>query len=374
MKNNNLRFEEGHPEEVILSRKLLVIDDDTTMLDIVRSILSEISGVEIVCTDQPEEAIKLLSDKSFNAVITDINMPRLNGLEVLEQTGLIDPNVQVVLMTGYLDAHYMRRAIQLGAFDFIRKPFAAAELLLTVQQALNKNRLLLQNQAYHDHLEQLVEERTGELIKAKSKLESHYLNTIRAMINAIEVTDIYTVGHSERVTILSVTLGRLMHLSIEELRNLRIGAILHDLGKIGKISTLVSKHHKLSDQEFDLIKEHPINGAKIIAPLGLPSDVHDIIIQHHEWMNGEGYPYGISGDEINRYARIVSIADSYDAMTSKRAYRANLEPRAAAMDIRDHAGSQFDPELAQLFYDRFERIFETITLSTSKSRHLFEKI
>ncbi len=374
MKNNTLRFEEGLSTNLQSFRRVLIIDDDPAMLEAVRAILGEINDVEFTSTNQPEEAMRLLAEKTFNAVVTDIQMPVLNGLEVLEQIGLIDPNIQVILMTGYLDASYMRRAIQLGAFDFIRKPFAAAELLLTVQQALNKNRLLLQNQSYRNRLELLVEQRTEELLKAKSQLESHYLNTIRAMINAIEVTDTYTVGHSERVTNLSVILGRQIQLSHDDLRNLRIGAILHDLGKIGKISTLVSKHHKLSSTEYDMIKEHPINGAKIIAPLSLANEVREVIIQHHEWINGEGYPYGISGEEISLFARIVSIADSYDAMTSRRAYRTNLTPQEAAKEIRDNAGTQFDDYLAKLFYDRFERIYETISLSSSRSGQLFEKI
>ena len=337
-------------------RNILVIDDDLDMLEVMNQVLVEIPDLELRCTDDPRTALKILQEKSFNVVITDIMMPGLTGVELLEQINMFDPEIQVILMTGYEDTTSMRRAIQLGASDFLRKPFSVAELVLTVRQALNKNRLIIENKHYRNNLEQLVEERTVELLSAKNQLKSLYLKTIQSMINAIEVTDTYTAGHSQRVTIISTCLGKLLHLSAEELDILQIGAALHDLGKIGKISTIVSKNARVSPMEYAQIKDHPIHGAKIIAPLGLPAAVHDIIIQHHEWIDGSGYPYSLRDVQISYFAKIVSVADAYDAMTSRRAYRSNLSPTEASLEIRRLAGSQFDPAISEMFYQEFEQI------------------
>ncbi len=337
-------------------RRILVIDDDHEMLKIVARILEEVPELEISCSSEPGQALNLLRERKFNVVLTDIIMPGLSGMDLLEQVSLLDADIQVILMTGFDNNSNMRRAVQLGAFDFLRKPFSAAELVLAVQQALNKNRLILQNKDYRDNLEQKIEARTIELLHAKNQLESLYIKTIRSLINAIEVTDSFTAGHSERVTLISVCLGKLLHLSSEELQILQIGAMLHDLGKIGKISTIVSKHSRVSPLEYNKIKDHPHHGARILAPLDLPQAVHDIILQHHEWVNGSGYPNGLKADQISFLAKIVSVADSYDAMTSKRPYRANLSPQEAAKEIRSLAGTQFDPVISELFFMEFASV------------------
>ncbi|PKN75983.1 MAG: two-component system response regulator [Candidatus Cloacimonetes bacterium HGW-Cloacimonetes-2] len=355
-------------------RKILIIEDDLSMLRCVQTMLRELPLTEVLTTSSPEDALNILSSEPISVVVSDICMPGYSGIDLLERIYKFNPNIQVILMTGMMEASVMRRAIQLNAFDFLRKPFEAAELMLTVKQALNKNQLLVQNTLYQNKLEMLVEKRTVELLQAKSQLETHYLNAINSMINAIEVSDVYTVGHSERVTTISLLLGRLLKLDAEELRYLRIGAMLHDLGKIGRINALVTKNHRLSRDEYDQIKQHPVHGAKIISPLGLPKAVNDIILQHHERQDGTGYPYGIKGDKISSYAKIVSVADSYDAMTSRRAYRTNLEPRAAAEELLENSGTQFDPIVVRTFYREFDLILKTISSKTSLNEELFSSI
>lgn len=355
-------------------RKILIIEDDLSMLRCVQTMLRELPLTEILTTSSPEDALNILSSEPISVVVSDICMPGYSGIDLLERIYKFNPNIQVILMTGMMEASVMRRAIQLNAFDFLRKPFEAAELMLTVKQALNKNQLLVQNTLYQNKLEMLVEKRTVELLQAKSQLETHYLNAINSMINAIEVSDVYTVGHSERVTTISLLLGRLLKLDAEELRYLRIGAMLHDLGKIGRINALVTKNHRLSRDEYDQIKQHPVHGAKIISPLGLPKAVNDIILQHHERQDGTGYPYGIKGDKVSSYAKIVSVADSYDAMTSRRAYRTNLEPRAAAEELLENSGTQFDPIVVRTFYREFDLILKTISSKTSLNEELFSSI
>jgi putative nucleotidyltransferase with HDIG domain len=324
-----------------------------------------------VCND-PAEALKLMESKAFNLVISDIQMPGLTGLEVLSRVVKMDSNLPVILITGDADPDKMRVAIQLGAFDFLRKPFQIAELHVAVKQALQKNVLLIQNENYKNHLESLVEERTRELTIAKNQLEKHYLNTIYAMVYAMEANDIYTRGHSERVTVISIMLGKLMKLDIEDLKLLRIGALLHDLGKIGIYNSLLSKDQALTISEYEIVKQHPVIGERIIGPIGLPAPVHDIILQHHEWYGGSGYPNGLTGKNISLFARIVAIADSFDAMTSKRPYRMNLDPYSASLEIRDNVDVQFDPEIGMLFYENYRSIIEPVENAPATRELLFD--
>ncbi|MEF3694978.1 MAG: HD domain-containing phosphohydrolase [Candidatus Cloacimonadota bacterium] len=354
--------------------KILVIDDDNSILSIIEAILIDEPNLEVKCLDNPREALQHISTQEVNVILTDIKLPGFTGIELLERVGKFNPGIQVILMTGFSEPELMRRAIQLGAYDFLHKPFDYNELILTTLQALDKYRLLKQNELYHSRLEQLVEQRTLELIQAKALLENQYLNAINSMINAIEISDVYTVGHSERVTAISLILGQLMKFSSEELRYLRIGAMLHDLGKVGRINSLITKAERLNGDEYEMVKQHPIYGAKILEPLGLPQAVSDVILQHHERPDGKGYPNGVKDGEISIYAKIVSVADSYDAMTSQRAYRNNLPPTEALEEIRSKSGTQFDPGVTELFVRHFNRILDTLASKVTLNKELFRQL
>jgi len=341
-------------------RNILLIDDDRAILDCIRLSLNSLGEFRVVACEDAYEGIEWLKTESFSAVITDVNMPRMNGLELLKWIGTFNPNIPVILITGNNDSDIMLNAIHLGVYEFLRKPFAMNDLHITVKQAVEKHDLLIQNELYKNHLESLVEQRTKELNTAKHKLEQSYLNTIHAMVNAMEVNDIYTRGHSERVMAVSICLGQALGLSSEDLDILRIGALLHDMGKIGILSNVLKKEQSLTDTEYEDVKQHPIIGAKIIDPIGLPGAVSEIILQHHEWYNGEGYPYGIGNGEINPLAGIVSVADSFDAMTSVRPYRGKLDFYKAVEEIRRHSGQQFDPNIAQTMVKCQMQVFNVL--------------
>ncbi|OQC05875.1 MAG: Cyclic di-GMP phosphodiesterase response regulator RpfG [Candidatus Cloacimonetes bacterium ADurb.Bin089] len=167
-------------------------------------------------------------------------------------------------------------------------------------------------------------------------------------------------------------LGKMIGLDSEDLKLIRYGAILHDLGKIGIDYTVLNKTEPLTSSEYDLIKQHPVIGANIISPIGFPAPVNEIIIQHHEWYNGNGYPYGLASEHISPLARIVTIADAYDAMTSQRAYRQYLEPPTARQEVMNKAGTQFDPEYSKIFYHYYPQIIEPVSDSPSIQNLLFD--
>ncbi|PKN80840.1 MAG: two-component system response regulator [Candidatus Cloacimonetes bacterium HGW-Cloacimonetes-1] len=328
---------------------ILVVDDDEAILRIISRILIAVPNYRVYCCSDSLEALTHLQTKPINVMISDIVMPKLSGLELLKKVANIDSKISVILITGTQDSYKMRTAIQLNAFDFLRKPFDLAELEISVKQAIEKNALLIENENYQNNLELLVQQRTLELFDAKSKLERSYLNTIGAMVNAIEANDIYTKGHSERVTILSLLLGKKMRLSSEELKQLRVGSLLHDIGKIGILTQILSKPDTLTESEYELVKMHPTIGDKIIAPVGLPRSVHQIILQHHEWVNGKGYPHNLKGEDISLLSKIVSVADSFDAMTSQRVYRTDLDIKTAFEEIEQMSGIQFDDDIVRIF-------------------------
>ncbi|HNQ44138.1 MAG TPA: response regulator, partial [Candidatus Cloacimonadota bacterium] len=348
-----------------MKKNILVIDDDKAMLDCIRLSMDAFTEYRITTCNNPLEALAMLEDTEFSTIITDIDMPQISGLDVLKTVSENYPNIPVILITGSSEPETMRKAIHLGVYEFLKKPFEISDLLVTVKQGVEKNHLMIQNEMYKNHLETLVDQRTQELYQAQQKLETGYLNTIHAMVNAMEANDIYTRGHSERVTAISIGLGKVMEIPSIDLQNLRIGALLHDLGKIGIVSNVLNKEQSLTKSEYDIIKQHPTIGAKIISPIGLPQDVHNIILQHHEWFNGSGYPNGFSGEAISLLARIVSIADSFDAMTSKRPYRRNLEYKSAFQEIINNLFVQFDPTIGKTFIDHQKDILQVLTSQTA---------
>ncbi len=355
-------------------KRILVVDDEKSILDLIRQVLTDCDEYELQLTDDPHEALILLRTNQYNIVISDICMQGLDGLALLENVSRIDNKIPVILMTGFAETDVMQKAIKLGVYDFLRKPFNLSELMISVRRAAQKNDLVIQNENYKKHLENMVQQRTLELFNAKRKLESNFINTLNVMVNALEANDIYTRGHSERVTVISMLFGKHIALSSEELKKLRIGSLLHDLGKIGIYRSILTKQVSLSDDELTMMKEHPVIGARIVHPIGFPQDISDIILQHHEWCNGEGYPYGIALDKINHLARVVSIADAYDAMTSQRTYRQRLSPEEAITEISSQAGKQFDVDLSKQFSGILPRITQTIDDTKGSKAALFQKI
>jgi putative two-component system response regulator len=330
-------------------RKILVVDDDQSMLDLIGTALSTREKYSVISAPNSELALQFLSEDRFDVVISDINLPGMNGLDLLTRINIIDSKIPVILITGFADLTTMQTAIKLGVFDFLRKPFSLSELQISVKQAVQKRHLLIENQLYTEQLERLVEKKAKELYDAHRLLEMNYIRTVLAMVNALEACDIYTKGHSERVTNISLIIGRAMNLTLEELKTLRTGAVFHDLGKIGIYPDLLHKPASLSNDELVLLRQHPTVGEKIIRPIALDKEISNIVSQHHERYDGSGYPQGLKKHDISLMAKIVAIADAYDAMTSSRSYREIMSHSEAYEEISRCSGTQFDPICVEYF-------------------------
>ncbi|MBM4399908.1 MAG: response regulator [Candidatus Cloacimonetes bacterium] len=329
--------------------RILVVDDDRSMLEMIGSALSNRESYEVTLVPDSETALQHLAESDFDTVISDISLPGMNGLDLLSRINILDYKLPVILITGFADIKTMQTAIKLGVYDFLRKPFSLSELQVSVKQAVQKRHLMIQNEQYTEQLELLVQKKAKELFDANKLLELNFIRTVLAMINALEASDIYTKGHSERVTNISLIIGQIMQLPPPEIKTLRTGAIFHDLGKIGIYQALLHKPASLSVDEISLIRQHPIIGDKIIQPIAIEHDIRNIVAQHHERFDGTGYPLGLKSHDISLLSKIVTIADAYDAMTSTRSYRPLLSHSEACEEIERCAGSQFDPLCVEYF-------------------------
>ncbi len=346
---------EGISEISMKQKHILLVDDEETILEIMEETLVD-NDFKVTAVSDPQILPELIEKLDIDTVVTDIQMPKMDGITFLQLVKRYDKKLPVIMITGHADLNNLMKSFRLGAYDYLKKPFSMNELLITVTKAVEKRDLQLQIERYYDLLEEKVIEKTKELVVANQKLEENLLGTILAMINGLEASDKYTRGHSERVTAISMMIGKEMGLEKETMKVLRLGSVLHDIGKLGIPHGILRAPRKLAPDEYEEMKEHPNIGVKIIRPIDLEDEVFNIVGQHHERIDGNGYPNHLKGDEISFLARIVAVADTYDAITSDRPYRAALSDETAIGEIMKYAGVQFDPEVANALH----RIYKTI--------------
>jgi HD-GYP domain-containing protein (c-di-GMP phosphodiesterase class II) len=241
------------------------------------------------------------------------------------------------------------RAFRAGAFEVIQKPFELKKADIIIEKAFGKYELRCLKDRYQYHLEELVAERTVELDKALEEVENSYRSTLKALVQALETRDFETHGHSERVVTFSLRLGYELGLEKEALRDLELGALLHDIGKIGVPDAVLRKPAKLNDDEWAKMKLHPQHGQKILRNIPFLEGAARIVAQHHERWDGEGYPFGLRGEDIDIGARIFAVVDAFDAMVSDRVYRKGCSYDDALAELERHAGTQFDPLVVEAF-------------------------
>ncbi|HKS08548.1 MAG TPA: HD domain-containing phosphohydrolase [Pyrinomonadaceae bacterium] len=332
----------------IASPRILIVDDEVEITEILADLLSE--DYECIRAGSAEQALALLNENEFQLVISDITMPGMSGLEMIPHAKALAPETVVVMISGMQTVESAIGALRRGAFDYLMKPFDLRQVEAVVKRALEHYDLVVAKQRYENHLEELVEQRTAELDRALNSLEGAYRSTLKALTAALETRDSETHGHSERVVSYSLRLGREYGLNSDEMKSLEFGSLLHDIGKIGVPDSILRKPAKLTDEEWVRMREHPLHGQQILRGIEFLQGAARVVAQHHEQWDGSGYPIGLHGEDIDICARIFAVADAFDAITSDRVYRRGKSYEAAAQELDDWAGRQFDPKVVEAFH------------------------
>ena len=321
--------------------RCLVVDDEPRLRQVIAHLMRS-DGFETFEAANGEEAVALLERNPVTLVMSDVRMPRMDGIELLRQVRARWPDTAVVMITAIADVDVAVSCLSIGAMDYLTKPFQLEEVRARVEQALEKRRLILENRDYQEQLEDKV------TLQAR-RLEELFLASIQSLADALEVKDPYTRGHSVRVSRYSSIIARTMGVEGELLRQIELGGHVHDIGKIGVREAVLNKPGQLTDEEYDHIMIHPMVGWRILAPLLTETPAAlNIVRWHHERADGRGLPDGLRGDAIPLEARIVAVADAFDAMTSGRPYRMTEMTFAGGVDeIQRCAGDQFDPAVAE---------------------------
>lgn len=317
--------------------RILIVDDEAMIRRLLRQKLSR-EGYECLEAGSAEEALGELTVKEFGLVILDIMMPGQSGIELLPEIRASYPDTAVIMATAITEMDIAVHCMKHGADDYIPKPFSLYEVMLSVERGLEKKRLEIEIKEYQKHLEQKVEEKTRESRKT-------FLGAIEALVFALESKDGYTAGHSRRVSQLAVAIGREMDLSPDDIENLGWAGLLHDIGKIAVDQSIQNKPGKLSVEEYEHIMIHSSVGADIVRPV-VNGKVVEIIYHHHDRYDGNGINQVVAGEDIPFEARILVVADAFDAMTSDRPYRPAMLLDQALDEIRRGIGTQFDPVVA----------------------------
>jgi len=331
-----------------MADRILIVDDEVATCEVLAQRLSK-EGYSCVLAHNGKEALHHFYKESFSLMIADIKMPEMDGLELLKKVKTLGPQMMVIMMTGYAEVDTVVKALHFGAYDFILKPFDLDLVVFSVKKALEKKRLEEVVAEYDQHLEELVEERTADLRRAYGMLKKSHLDSVKILVEAIDAKDAYTRGHSDRVRKWSVALAEKLGFSEKKLESLEFGALLHDIGMIGIKDEVLQKHGPLNSMEYEHIQEHPLIGVKIVEGGSSFKDEIPIIRHHHERFDGSGYPDGLVGENIPLEARIISIADAFDAMSSLRPYRREMSQEDALVEMEKGKGKQFDPNILEIF-------------------------
>ena len=329
--------------------KIMAVDDDPGILDSLRVVLRR-NGYDLTCYENPVEAIKALEKEHYDLLLLDFIMDELHGDQVVAEIRKFDLNLYILLLTGHKDlAPPLQTLKQLDIQGYCEKSDNLDQLILLIESALKSV----------DQM-RLINDINEELKDKNEELEQAYLDTIGILRQTVEAKDPYTRGHSDRVSAYSVLIGEKLELSEEELHTLKIGGLFHDIGKIGIPDSILLKESKLDDEEYSQIKNHPSIGAHILGDVSMFKDIIPMVLHHHERFDGRGYPSQLKGEDIPLIARIAAVADTFDAMTSKRSYRDALPLDVVIAEIEKCSGAQFDPNIASVFLDILKNEYEKI--------------
>ena len=329
--------------------KIIVVDDEQGIVDSL-SIFLKRSGYDFTGLTNPLEAIERVRNEHFDMMILDFMMDPIHGDEVVEEIRKFNKDLYILLLTGHKDlAPPLETIKRLEIQGYCEKSDKFDQLLLLIESGIKS-------------IEQMNTIKTinKQLYDKNEELERAYLDTIGILRQTVEAKDPYTRGHSDRVSEYSVLIGKKLGLDEKTLHILKIGGLFHDIGKIGIPDSILLKESKLSDEEYSQIKNHPMIGVHMLGDAAIFTDILPIVKHHHERYDGRGYPSQLVGDDIPYVARIAAVADTFDAMTSKRSYRDSLPIDVVRAEIERCSGTQFDPNIAKVFLDIMDNDFDLI--------------
>jgi response regulator RpfG family c-di-GMP phosphodiesterase len=343
--------------------RVLIVDDDLALRTILSVMLTQ-SAFVCRTAASGEEALRLLENQPTDVVISDLRMPGISGMDLLVEVRERYPRLAFLMVTGENETRVGVRAMQLGADDYLLKPFDGDVVLGSLYRALQKKKLEREVQEYRLHLEEMVSERTQQLRTALQQTERSYEDTLEALGAAIDLRDSPTAGHSRRVFLYSMELAKSIGGLEQEIRSIAMGAWLHDIGKLATPDRVLLKPGPLTDSEWEIMRRHARIGYDLVKSISFLAGAAEIVLTHHERFDGSGYPQKMKGDEIPFGARIFAVADTLDAMTSDRPYRAALPLQAAQEVIERGSGTLFDPLVAAAFLRVPGETWETIAKQT----------
>ena len=340
-------------------RTILVIDDDPSIRKVLYLGLERM-GYAIKMATNGQEGIDLLASGAAepDCVLLDIRMPVLSGKDALPRIREMHPLIPVIMLTAYNDLATGLEAMKNGAFDYLVKPSRLDHIAETIAKAIRYRDIVREkfeqdkkNEEYKLSLERSMQSKTLELSETYEKLKAANMQTVQALAETIEAKDQYTQGHCERVRSLAVRLARELKLPEDQIEPLEFAALLHDIGKIGIPERILNKVGPLDPEEVEVIKMHPLIGAQILSIVEFFAPAINGVRHHHERWDGTGYPDGVAGEDIDPLARIITLADTFDAMAQSRPYRKALPLEAVLDEIRSESGKQFSPEVVAAFFD-----------------------
>ena len=318
--------------------KIIAVDDEMGIIDSLKVYLHDYS---ITGVTDPQEAIEKVKNEHFDLMLLDYIMTPFHGDHVVEEIRKFNKDLYILLLTGHKDlAPPLETIKKLDIQGYCEKSDKFDQLLLLIESGLKSVEQM-----------NMIKQINEELADSKELLEKSYLESIEVLRRTVEVKDVYTRGHSDRVSEYSLLIGEKLNLPPEQMKTLKIGALFHDIGKIGIPDAILLKTDKLTDDEYSEIKNHPAIGAHILSNASIFADIIPIVKHHHERYDGKGYPARLAGEDIPYLARIVAVADTFDAMTSRRSYRQALDFDYTMNEIERCKGTQFDPAIADVFLE-----------------------
>jgi response regulator RpfG family c-di-GMP phosphodiesterase len=330
------------------AREILIVDDDHQVREVLHQIFLS-AGYSCRLAQNGADGVKVFEESRPALIVTDLKMPVMDGVGLLQNVRALDGDVAVIVLTGAPDIKTAIESLKLGAYDFIMKPVNVDELLIAAERALERRDLLIERRQYQALLERRVEEATRDLASAYAQLQETYRSTLEALGSALDSRDVGTEAHSRRVHGYALATAREYGMAEKDLPDLAHGVLLHDIGKIGIPDAILLKPGKLTAEEWSVMRRHPEIGKRLIENVPFLRGAIPVVYCHHEKYDGSGYPQGLRGEDIPLGARIFAVVDAFDAMTFDRPYSKAISFEAAKSEIKRCISTHFDPVVVEAF-------------------------